>query len=258
MDEQTPRPPLFSNRFADAVGPGDIRAGYDTCACFDFVNVQVPEREVHFHSDRQDTSAPGWAHMLALIDEAAADGRGQPEVHGGVLAARASGAWRLFLVLALAVAVMAADQATKAWALSRLAGHRAIALPGGWVDLRLISNPGAAFSFGSGATWLFTLSAAAAVAIVPWVAARFRGRVMALGLLMGGAGGNLLDRFFRAPGPGRGRVVDFIDYHGWFIGNVADIAIVAAAGVLIVQAVTPPRPRVPSPINEWPVARRRL
>lgn len=75
MDEQTPRPPVFSNRFADAVGPGDIRAGYDTCACFDFADVQVPEREVRFHSDRQDTSAPGWAHMLALIDEAAADGR---------------------------------------------------------------------------------------------------------------------------------------------------------------------------------------
>jgi signal peptidase II len=140
----------------------------------------------------------------------------------------------LLPVLALAVAVVAADQGAKLWALSRLARHRAIVLPGGWVDLRLVSNPGAAFSFGSGATWLFTLFATAAVAIVPWLAARARARsrsrATALGLLLGGAAANLLDRLFRAPGPGIGRVVDFIDYHGWFIGNVADIAIVASAG----------------------------
>jgi signal peptidase II len=148
----------------------------------------------------------------------------------------------LLPVLALAVAVVAADQGTKLWALSRLAGHRAIVLPGGWVELRLISNPGAAFSFGGGATWVFTLCAAAAVAIVPWFAARARsrGQAIALGLLLGGAAGNLLDRLFRAPGPGVGRVVDFIDYHGWFIGNVADIAIVASVAILIVRAVTDP------------------
>jgi signal peptidase II len=144
-------------------------------------------------------------------------------------------------VLAVAVGVVAADQGTKLWALSRLAGNRVIELPGGWVDLQLISNPGAAFSVGSGATWLFTLLAAGAVAIVPWFAARARsrGQAIALSLLLGGAAGNLSDRLFRAPAPGLGRVVDFIDYHGWFIGNVADIAIVAGAGLLIVRAITP-------------------
>jgi signal peptidase II len=148
----------------------------------------------------------------------------------------------LLPVLASAAAVVAADQGTKLWALSRLAGHRAIVLPGGWVELRLISNPGAAFSLGSGATWVFTLCATAAVAIVPWLAtrARFRGQAIALGLLLGGAAANLLDRLFRAPGPGVGRVVDFIDYHGWFVGNVADIAIVASAGILIMRAMTDP------------------
>ncbi len=75
MAEQTPRPQVFGNQFADAVGPGDIRAGYATCSCFDQARVQVPAREVRFHRERQDTSAPGWLHMLALIDEAAADGR---------------------------------------------------------------------------------------------------------------------------------------------------------------------------------------
>lgn len=58
------------------------------------------------------------------------------------------------------------------------------------------------------------------------------------GLLLGGAVANLLDRLFRGPGPGVGRVVDFIDYHGWFIGNVADIAIVASTGTLIMCAMT--------------------
>ena len=75
VNEQAPRPRVFGNRFADAVGPGDIRAGYDLCSCFDYAHVQVPAREVRFHPERQDTSAPGWLHMLALIDDAAADGR---------------------------------------------------------------------------------------------------------------------------------------------------------------------------------------
>ena len=61
---------------------------------------------------------------------------------------------------------------------------------------------------------------------------------IALGLLLGGALGNLVDRFFRPPGPGRGHVVDFIDYFGWFVGNVADIAIVVAAGIIMVLAFT--------------------
>lgn len=160
---------------------------------------------------------------------------------GGFGAAQERGVTRrLLFVLSLAAAVVAADQGTKAWALTRLAGNRVIALPGGLVDLRLISNPGAAFSVGSGATWLFTLAAAGAVAIVPWLAvrSRSRGQTAALSLLWGGAAANLIDRLFRAPGPGSGRVVDFIDYHGWFIGNVADIAIVAGAGILIMAAMT--------------------
>ena len=79
------------------------------------------------------------------------------------------------------------------------------------------------------------------IVILVWVvgAARKVGTLawaVALGLLLGGALGNLVDRFFRAPGPGRGHVVDFIDYFGWFIGNVADIAIVVGAGVIMVLA----------------------
>jgi hypothetical protein len=75
MDDQAPGPRVFSNRFADAVGPGGISTGIDSCSCFDQFDVQAPGKGVRFHSERQDTSAPGWLHMLALIDKAAADGR---------------------------------------------------------------------------------------------------------------------------------------------------------------------------------------
>ena len=75
VSEQAPPPQVFGNRFAEAVGPGNIRAGYDLCSCFDYAHAAVPAREVRFHRERQDTSAPGWLHLLALIDEAAADGR---------------------------------------------------------------------------------------------------------------------------------------------------------------------------------------
>lgn len=172
-----------------------------------------------------------------------ADDTGQPGTPAAAPAARPGVARRLLPVLAVAVAVAVADQGTKQWALSRLAGHRVIALPTGWVKLRLIVNPGAAFSIGSGATWLFTLFAAVAVVIVPWFAARARsrGQALTLGLLLGGAASNLVDRIFRAPGPGEGQVVDFIDYHGWFIGNVADIAIVVSVGILILLAATASR-----------------
>jgi 23S rRNA pseudouridine1911/1915/1917 synthase len=63
------------------------------------------------------------------------------------------------------------------------------------------------------------------------------GWAVTLGLLLGGALGNLTDRLLRSPGFGRGHVVDFIDYAGLFIGNVADVAIVVAALAVAVQAV---------------------
>ena len=141
-------------------------------------------------------------------------------------------------LLVLAAVTLAADQATKAWALATLTPGEPVDLVGSWIQLQLIRNPGAAFSLGEGVTWLLT---AVSLAILAWVlvAARRVGSMpwaVALGLLLGGALGNLLDRLLREPGPGRGHVVDFIDYFGLFIGNVADIAIVGAAGLVMVLA----------------------
>ncbi|MFQ6170496.1 signal peptidase II [Oryzobacter sp. R7] len=144
---------------------------------------------------------------------------------------------RLYAVLAsLAALTLVADQGTKAWALAALRPGESVEVVGSWIRLTLLRNPGAAFSIGDGATWILTV---VSLAILGWVlvASRKVGNLpwaVALGLLLGGALGNLGDRFFRSPGPGRGHVVDFIAYADWFVGNVADIAIVVAAGLIMV------------------------
>ncbi len=142
----------------------------------------------------------------------------------------------------VALATLAADQLTKALALHRLTPGRPVALAGSWLRLNLIRNPGAAFSLGDRATWVLTIIAVVVLVVILTMARRLGSRPWAvvLGLILGGALGNLVDRFFRAPGPGRGQVVDFIDYFGLFIGNVADIAIVGAAvaiGILSLRGV---------------------
>ncbi|HZB66996.1 MAG TPA: signal peptidase II [Ornithinibacter sp.] len=144
---------------------------------------------------------------------------------------------RLYAVLlGLAAATLVLDQATKAWALASLTPGEAVDLVGSALRLNLIRNPGAAFSLGDGSTWILTVISVTILVFVG-VSARKVGNLpwaVALGLLLGGALGNLVDRFLRAPGPGRGHVVDFIDYFGLFVGNVADIAIVVAAGLIMV------------------------
>ncbi len=106
--------------------------------------------------------------------------------------------------------------------------------------MRLIFNSGAAFSVGSGSTWLFTIVAAVVVVVVLRMAPRLTSLAWAatMGLLLAGALGNLTDRLVRPPAFLRGHVVDFIDYNGWFIGNVADICIVVAAIVLLGLSLT--------------------
>jgi signal peptidase II len=143
------------------------------------------------------------------------------------------------VVFAVAAAILSADQATKFWAESDLTGHAPIPLIGDFLGLRLLYNSGAAFSVGSGSTWVLTLLAAGAVIALVRLATRVRslGWAIGVGLLLGGASTHLLDRLVRSPGFGRGHVVDFIDYNGWFVGNVADIALVAGAGLLVLQSI---------------------
>ncbi len=141
---------------------------------------------------------------------------------------------RLFWIVGVvAVAWYAADQLSKAWALTALSDGSVRPFIGELIRLRLVLNPGAAFSLGTGSTWLLTIVAVIVTAVVLRASRRLGslGWAWAFGMLLGGALGNLTDRLIRPPGFGRGHVVDFLDYHV-FIGNVADIAIVAAAALI--------------------------
>nr|WP_253691811.1 signal peptidase II [Cellulosimicrobium protaetiae] len=140
----------------------------------------------------------------------------------------------------LAALVLVVDQLTKWWAESSLTlGDDTIPLVGSLLGLRLIYNPGAALSIATGMTWLLTIVVVAVVVVIVRMVSRIGSRAwaVALGLLLGGALGNLVDRFFREPGFARGHVVDFIAYANWFVGNVADIAIVGAAVMIAVLSV---------------------
>jgi len=140
--------------------------------------------------------------------------------------------------MVVAVPVYVADQLTKAWATANLQPDQPRELIGSLLQLNLIRNSGAAFSIGTGATWILTTIACAVVVFVLFSARRLgsRGWALALGLLLAGSLGNVTDRMFRAPGPGRGHVVDFVQVPHYPIFNVADSAIVSAAVLIAVLA----------------------
>ena len=141
--------------------------------------------------------------------------------------------------LAVAVVSVLLDQGSKIWALGALSQGERIPLLGDALGLELIFNPGAALSLGENSTVIFTVISTAVVVGMPLL---LRTTVslpwaLALGAIWGGAAGNLIDRIFRAPGPGRGHVVDFIAYFDWFIGNVADVILFLAIIAILVLAL---------------------
>lgn len=149
---------------------------------------------------------------------------------------------RLFAVVALLVATL--DLVSKVVVVSKLSEHDPVRLLGGGVYLIETRNSGAAFSVGTGATVILTVVALLVVAVILRTARRMysAGWAVALGLVLGGAVGNLIDRVFRGPGPGRGHVVDWIsvfaaDGHVWPVFNVADSAIVCGAILAAIMAI---------------------
>jgi signal peptidase II len=166
------------------------------------------------------------------------------------VAAPARGHRLFWWVLGIAALVVLLDQGTKWWAVTALADGRTVPVIGDLIRFVLVRNPGAAFSIGTEFTWVLAILAAAAAVVVAVFAWRVRsvGWALALGLLLGGALTHLGDRLFREPGFGRGHVVDFIGYGNLFIGNVADIAIVAGAVLIFILTVLgiAPSGRAPS------------
>jgi signal peptidase II len=144
---------------------------------------------------------------------------------------------RLVLFALVALFVLALDAVSKAILVAQLPeDHSPVRILGGAIYIQQTRNSGAAFSFGTGFTIVLTGIAIAVVAFIVRAAGRMRSTAWALtlGLILGGALGNLADRVFRSPGVGRGHVVDWISLFGpdakyWPIFNLADSAIVCGA-----------------------------
>ncbi len=151
---------------------------------------------------------------------------------------------RVGLVATLAVIVILLDQLTKLLVVHNLTPGESTRILGGLVYLSEFRNAGAAFSTATGVTWLLALVAIAVVVVIIRMARKLRSIpwAIALGLVLGGAIGNLIDRIFRYPGFLRGHVVDFISVFGpdgqhFAVFNVADSAITLGAITLVITAL---------------------
>jgi signal peptidase II len=142
---------------------------------------------------------------------------------------------RIRVLVGVALTVLALDIVSKLLVVAKLSGRPPVRLLGGFLHLLVSRNPGAAFSIGTSMTLVFSAIAVSVIVIILRTARRIRSLQWAvtLGLLLGGATGNLLDRIFRSPGLFRGYVVDWIQLPHWPVFNLADSSIVCG-GVLAV------------------------
>jgi signal peptidase II len=153
------------------------------------------------------------------------------------------------LLWVIAGTVLLVDRLTKRWAEQSLTQPRD--LIDGVLTLRFTTNSGGAFSLGDRAPLLFAIAAIVVCGAIAVTSFRARPtvQVVALGLILGGATGNLLDRVLRGPGLS-GRVVDFIDLHVWPVFNVADAAIVVGAAMLAFAALRESAARGAAPSDD--------
>lgn len=151
----------------------------------------------------------------------------------------------IWVLAAVALSVVALDQLTKAWAVSAI---RPRLLPGGEGSIEVLGpllkftytqNTGAAFSIGTGSTWIFSLIAIG-VAIFIIRSAKDLGSIawaIGFGGLLGGLLGNLVDRLTRYPSPGQGFVVDWIQLPNFPVFNIADTSITFSAILMVFLAL---------------------
>lgn len=145
------------------------------------------------------------------------------------------------MLVGTAILVLALDLVSKVLVVAKLMHRPPVKLPGDFLWLVHARNPGAAFSFAEGATVVFTAVAAIVIVVIVRTASKLRSTAWAisLGLVLGGAAGNLVDRLFRSPAPLRGWVVDWISLRSpdgrmlFPIFNLADSGIVCG-GILAV------------------------
>ena len=145
----------------------------------------------------------------------------------------------LTLLAGIGSVIYLADLVTKIAVVAFLEEDDPVPIGGTSISLRLIRNPGAAFGVGVNLTAVFTAITVLVVAAVLTSSRRLGNRpwALTLGLLLGGALGNLTDRLARSPGFLSGHVVDFVEIPGWPIFNVADLSICVAGGMMVVLAI---------------------
>ena len=151
---------------------------------------------------------------------------------------KAGARWPIFL--GLAIAVLVADQLTKSWLVSFLAPGQRTEVVGTYIRLVHTQNTGALFGLFRDQAILFAFVSIGVVALIIWFhgnAGRNTLLSVALGLLLGGALGNMADRFRY------GYVVDFVDLGigdlRWYTFNVADAAISGAILLLLLSTFLP-------------------
>ncbi|MEU1043123.1 signal peptidase II [Streptomyces sp. NPDC005551] len=175
-----------------------------------------------------DRSGAGSAAPAEGAGESAPDGAADGP-------ARPGGRRRIAVLFTVAALAYALDLVSKMLVVAKLEHHAPIEVVGDWLKFEAIRNAGAAFGFGEAFTIIFTVIAAAVIVVIARLARKLYSVpwAIALGLLLGGALGNLTDRIFRAPGVFEGAVVDFIAPKHFAVFNLADSAIVCG-GILIV------------------------
>ena len=189
-----------------------------------------------------DASAQGRAVDPADPPASMGARAGRPAAAGGT---RARSRTRLAtLMYSTALVVVAFDRATKFLAEHHLAGHPRTLIPG-VLQLQYTTNPGGAFGLFGGATWLFLTATIAVSAVILFASFNLPNRTLAvaLGLVFGGAIGNLTDRVINGSGLS-GRVVDFLAFAGsrdarpvWPVFNLADSAIVIGACLIVLASL---------------------
>jgi len=143
----------------------------------------------------------------------------------------------LAVVAAIAVVLVVVDQVTKNWAEASLPLLEPQPFLGEFLQLTLLYNTGAAWGMGSEITPVVTcLQIAIVIGVIVFAVRSVRspGYTAALGLVMGGALGNIHDRLLRDPSPFHGAVVDFLELPNWPVFNVADMAVVGGAILIVV------------------------
>ncbi|MFC8451428.1 signal peptidase II [Kitasatospora sp. NPDC057223] len=143
---------------------------------------------------------------------------------------------RTWLLWAVAAAAYLVDLGSKLAVVALLEGRSSVQLIGSRLELRVQRNPGAAFGIGEATTIVFTLVASAFVVVVVRLSLRLASTswALSLGLLLGGALGNLTDRLFRSPGGAQGAVVDFIAVRDFSVMNLADWTITCGGALAVV------------------------